>query len=366
MNKLVKGAGGVLGVLVVGLGGAFLWGKATAAARLDTVYETHRVDFATPWPLTEAELDAIRAERLADVAAQSGGATQLVAVSGNVPVGASAAGAAPPAAPPADLLAGVDLASLATANAVARGKHLIESRYACVQCHGKDLGGGTMIDEPAIGALLGPNLTTGKGSRTLNYTAADWDRAIRHGVKPDGRPTVMPSADYHGMSDQELSDLVTYIRVQPPVDEEVAPPTFGPVGTMLVATGRFELTAAQHPDHLRAHEVLPPGSDDTATFGAHLAQVCAGCHRADYSGGPITSGDPSWPAASNITMHEQGMKGWTLEQFTVALREAKRPDGTTLQAPMSNVAPFAAKMTDTELQALFAYLQSLPPMPTGR
>ena len=37
-----------------------------------------------------------------------------------------------------------------------------------------------MVDDPAMGRLLGPNLTLGTGSRTLAYTAADWD--LHHGL----------------------------------------------------------------------------------------------------------------------------------------------------------------------------------------
>ena len=69
------------------------------------------------------------------------------------------------------------------------------------------LGGGVMVDAFPIGRLLGPNLTGGAGGRTRTYTAADWDRAVRHGILPDGRPSVMPAEDYRLMSDQELADV---------------------------------------------------------------------------------------------------------------------------------------------------------------
>ena len=69
-----------------------------------------------------------------------------------------------------------DRRKVATERAVERGRHLVESRYVCTECHGKNFGGGTMIDAFPIGRPLGPNITTGKGSRTLDYKqAADWD-----------------------------------------------------------------------------------------------------------------------------------------------------------------------------------------------
>src|SRR5262245_30259752 len=69
-----------------------------------------------------------------------------------------------------------------------RGKHLLESRYGCRECHSRDFSGGVMIDDLAIGRLLGPNLTGGAGGRTAGFRPADWDRIVRHGVKPGGTP----------------------------------------------------------------------------------------------------------------------------------------------------------------------------------
>ncbi len=103
----------------------------------------------------------------------------------------------------------------------------------------------------------------------------------------------------------------------------------------------------------------------TAEFGQHLAGVCTGCHRADLSGGPIAAGDPSWVPARNITPHEEGLAGWTYEQFVGAMRDGQRPDGTALQMPMTLVAQYAQRMTDVEMEALWVYLQSVPAVPTG-
>jgi hypothetical protein len=52
--------------------------------------------------------------------------------------------------------------------------------------------GGAIIDDPASGRLLEPNLTGGAGGRTAGFRPADWDRIVRHGVKPGGTPALMP------------------------------------------------------------------------------------------------------------------------------------------------------------------------------
>lgn len=350
MGKAVKFVGGAVLFVALAIGGAALWGSQSAAALLETPVEVHTVDLAVPIPLTDAELEALRAE----------GRGQ----------GAEPADDAEPATEageqtePVDPLADVDLEALALERAVARGEHLVNVRYFCTACHGENLGGGVMIDDPALGSLLGPNITSGSGSRSADYGPSDWDRIVRHGVRKDGRPAVMPSGDFLEVSDNELSDMVAYIRSVPPVDNTVPAPSFGPVGTMLVATGKLPLTAHTHPDHMANHAVAPPETAPTAEFGRHLGATCTGCHGAGMAGGPVAAGDPSWPPAANLTPHEQGLATWSFEDFDKAMRTGTRPDGGEFGPPMSEVVPFAVRFTEIEMQALWAFLQTLPAAPT--
>jgi mono/diheme cytochrome c family protein len=346
--KFLKIAGGIVVTAALAAGGFYGWAVSTTTSKMATTFETHRADFPIPFPLTEAELTELRTERLA--------AMSLPAANDpNAPVTDAAE-------PPIDPLAGVDLDALARERAVARGKHLVESLYPCTECHGADFGGGTMVDDPAVGKMLGANLTTGKGSKTLTYTAADWDRIVRHGVKPDNTGSPMPAKDFFAMSDRELSDIVSYIRSLPPVDKEVEPVSFGPVLNVLVATGQVPLSAQEHPGHDKAHVGEPPPAAADATYGGHITQVCTGCHRADFTGGPVAGGPPDWPPAANLT--PAGLKGWTYEDFDRAMLEGKKKDGTPLKAPMDGMAKFAKNMTETERQAMWAYLQTLPPVET--
>jgi len=346
MKRVLKFLGGLVLVVVVVLGGGFVWAKSAAASRLGKTYTPHKVDFPIPFPLTEAEIEALRAEKVAATPVPDPALVD-------------------PAAPTPDPLAGVDLAAVAQERAAERGKHLVLARYACVECHGADFGGGTMIDDPAIGTLLGPNLTTGKGGVTATYTAGDWDRIVRHGVKPDGHPAPMPSVDFFRMSDRELSDIVTYIRTLPPVDKTVGPVSLGPVGTVLVATGELLLSAEELPDHAAPHQAEPPDPSAVAAFGEHLAQPCTGCHRPDFSGGPVPGGDPSWPPAANLTPGPDGLAGWTMEDFERAMLEAKSKSGVALRPPMDGMRPYAAAMKAEERAALWTYLSALPAKADG-
>jgi mono/diheme cytochrome c family protein len=319
MKKLLKILAIILAVLILVVIGAYVWATISANGVLSQTFGVHAYELPIPFPLSDAEAaglgEAERSLRVGDLA-------------------------------------------------IERGRHLVESRYVCTECHGTNFGGGTMIDAFPIGRLLGPNITTGKGSKTINYKPADWDRIVRHGVLPSGRPAVMPSEDFKLMSDQELSDVVSYIRSRPPVDNEVAAPSFGPLGKFLLATGQIIPSASVIDTHQGTHVEQPPAAEATAVFGKHLAAICVGCHRENLAGGPIVGGDPSWVPARNLTQHPDGLAKVTYDQFLKTMREGVRADGTPIKPPMNALMPFAQKMTDVEMQALWAYLKSVPAMPT--
>ncbi len=329
MKKIAKIVGALVGVVIVIVGLGATWVSSAANQRMSVTYATHRVEIPVPWPLSEAEI------------------AELTAPSDD-----------PDAPAPT-----VDLDAIASERAVERGKHLVNARFACVECHGKDFAGGTMIDDPAIGRILGPNLTQGKGSRTAGYTMNDWDRIVRHGVRPDGTPAAMPSEDFVGMSDQELSDIVAYIATMPPVDAEIPPLALGPLGKVLMATGKLPLSAELVHDHKKSHVPMPPATEATPEFGAHLVQICTGCHRADLSGGLHPAAPPGWLPAANLTPTNTRLASWSFEEFDTTMRTGIRPDGTSFGVPMNNLPQYAAQMTDVEMRALFAYLKTLAPMP---
>lgn len=345
--KLFGGvAAGLAVTAAAAAGGAWWWVERSVEERFTRTWTAHAGTFEIPPPLTPAELDALRAERATLTEVAEGAATT------------------DPATPPADPLAGVDLAAIATERAAARGKHLVESRYACIECHGVDFGGGTMIDDPMIGEVKGPNLTLGQGGVTAAYTAADWDRKVRHGVRPDGRSGLMPSEDYLDMSDRELGDIVTYLRSLPPVDRAVTPVTPGPLGKVLVATDQLPLAAARMPVYAE-HDAEPPATADTVEFGTHLLGVCTGCHRAGLDGGPIPGAPPDWLPAANLTPHADGLASWTREDFVKVMRTGVRPDGTTVGVPMAMIVKYGARAEDVELNAMWTALQAAAPAPDG-
>ena len=257
---------------------------------------------------------------------------------------------------PAKLAIPTDSASLA------RGRHVAEAIGKCVDCHGEGLRGSAMIDDGAFGRLVASNLTRGKGGVIDNYSDEQLVRAIRHGVKPDGKPVLfMPSSEFYYFSDEDLAALIAYIRSLPPVDNELAPTKLGFIPRMLYVAKKMELIPAEVIDH--ANRPTIPARGATREYGLYLAQTggCMGCHGPGLSGGAIPGAPPSFPKATNIT--PTGLTGWTEASFMQAMRSGVRPNGTKIDPfmPWSRIG----QLTDEELRALWLYLASVPGRESG-
>ncbi len=243
-----------------------------------------------------------------------------------------------------------------------QGKYLFESR-GCAHCHGPEGQGAVVIDDPNGLYVRAPDISPGgSGSR---YTEADWVRAVRHGIAPEGRALlIMPSEDYNRMSDPDLAALVAYARSLPRGAGQPAEVRLPLFAKALYGAGKI-LDAAEKIDH-RLPPAQPVAVGATLEHGAYVAQMCVGCHGSAYSGGSIPGAPPDWPSASNLTPGEGSVlpRYDTVEKFAAMMRTGKRPDGTDV----SPVMPFPAlkSLADVDLEALHAFLGTLPPRTAGR
>ena len=247
-------------------------------------------------------------------------------------------------------------------NAPKLGKYLFETR-GCAECHGADGRGVVFIDADGM-RVKSPNITAGPGGVVADYHEGDWVRAIRHGIAPSGRALfIMPSDDYNRMSDADFAALVAYVRMLPPVKGEPADIHLPTIVKALYGVGLVK-DAAEKIDHRRAPSP-PVAAAPSAEYGAYVATMCAGCHRATLAGGPIAGAPPSWPPAANLTPGEGSVQPRydTPEKFVAMMRTGKRPDGSDV----SRVMPFMTlrNMNDTDLLAIYAYLKTLPARRTG-
>jgi mono/diheme cytochrome c family protein len=245
---------------------------------------------------------------------------------------------------------------------VRRGRYLFESR-GCMHCHGADGGGRTFIDDPNGLYVKSPDITS--SGVVQDYTERDWERAVRHGVKPSGEPLlIMPSADFNRLTDEDLAAVVAYVRSLPPASGTGAQIRLPLIVKALYAVGVVQ-DAAEKIDHsLPPPQPIPAAA--TAQYGAYVANSCIGCHGASLSGGKIPGGPPSWPAAANLTPGSESVmpRYDTPEKFVAMMHSGQRPDGSAV----SRVMPFEtlAVMSETDLRAVYAYLGTLAPRAHGR
>jgi mono/diheme cytochrome c family protein len=243
---------------------------------------------------------------------------------------------------------------------LARGEHLYRT-ITCALCHGDDGGGAIMEQDRMLGTIAGPNLTRGAGGVASERSDEDFIRAITRGVAIDSTSLiVMPSEVFTHLAESDLGAIIGYLRQLPPVDRNVPPSRFGPLGRALLAMGKMNILVAPKTPDYDAPASPPP--EGTLEYGRYLADVsgCHGCHGYGLSGGRV-AGPPDLPPASNLT--PSGIGRWTEADFTRAMREGKRPDGTSLDEFM----PWRGfrHMSDNELHALWLYIQSVPPKPFG-
>ncbi len=246
---------------------------------------------------------------------------------------------------------------------IERGRYLFSTR-GCAECHGASGGGKEVIKDGAM-LVVSPNITAGANSVTANYRTEDWVRTLRHGVKPNGHPVmIMPSEDYNRLTDDDVASVIGYVKQLPPVAGRTAVVQLPVPVKALYAFGAIR-DAAEKIDHSLPASI-PVASGVTPAHGAYVANTCLGCHGAHLSGGKIPGAPPAWPAAANLTPGKgSAMARYpSAEVFVTMLRSGRRPDGKTI----STVMPFASlgAMNDTDVNALYAFLQTLPPRDAGQ
>ena len=242
------------------------------------------------------------------------------------------------------------------AASLAHGKHLFETR-GCSDCHAEDGAGRLVMDVGPLIRVVAPNITP-PALDAHGFDADKIARAIRHGIRADDTPLVfMPAADWRDLSDTDTAALVAYLQSLPPSANDPGKLEVRPLARVLHLAGKFPLTPAESLDHTPRTRVAPP-AEPTVEFGGYVAQACQGCHGADYAGrGPIA---PGTPPVANLT--PTGLGEWTEADFFRALREGKRPDGSSIDPFMP--WQMLARLTDTEIRALWLYLRSLPATPS--
>jgi mono/diheme cytochrome c family protein len=252
------------------------------------------------------------------------------------------------------------LAIPADSASIARGRHLTESVGKCQACHGDNYAGKIVSDDPAFARLTSSNLTRGKGGIGGTYSDEDWVRAIRFGVRKDGKPLIfMPSEAFTYFNDTDLAQIIAYLKTLPPADMTITPAkSIGPIARIVYLAGGFPLIPASMIPTDLSRTVVPEGP--TPEYGNYLVTAggCRGCHGPNLGGAKMGS-----TATPNLTRSGELGK-WSEADFVRAIRTGVHPSGRILSAEMP--WPFMKGLTDTELTAMWNYLQSMEPAPVAK
>ena len=254
---------------------------------------------------------------------------------------------------------------------VERGSYLVNTIMACGNCHtpkergvdimDKAFSGGLRFDEEHFDATAS-NITPDKATGIGNWSDAEIKHAMTTGIGRNGVPLaeVMPTGFYAVLTPGDLDAIVAYLRSLPSIVNKSPPPVY------------------KKP---LAHHVFPGGEkpmaqadlDDKVKRGLYLATIghCMECHTPgarganDYQnalgkGGRDFPGPWGVSKSRNITSHkEKGLGGWTDAEIKRAITQGVSRDGSRLKPPMGY--GYYAKMTEGDLDALVAYLRTVPP-----
>lgn len=260
-------------------------------------------------------------------------------------------------------------AAAASEEEVARGRYLAVAVATCLHCHtplgdkgpdmAKALAGGRRFEEAEF-TVFSSNITPDPETGIGRWSDAELAAAIVDGVRPDGTPLapIMPSASYRAMLPEDVAAVIAYLRAAAPVRKAVPPPDY---------------RAALPVPHAPPGFASPPSAEEIATpagRGRYLVAIarCMTCHdrpgtdtAAGYgAGGAEFEGPWGVSVAANITSSATaGIGAWSDAEIRRAIAEGIGRDGRKLKPPMAYRA--YAGMTATDLDAVVAYLRTIPP-----
>ncbi len=265
---------------------------------------------------------------------------------------------------------GQPLATLDVTGDPDRGAYLARAS-GCIACHtdfaggGAPLAGGVALDTP-FGTLYSPNLTTDPEYGIGGWTGAEFARAVREGVSPDGKPyyPAFTYPFYATFTDQEIADLWAAFQTVPPV--ALASKQHDMV---------FPFNQRWGLKLWRAAFLEPPRTDPVAGMNATWnrgralvegATHCAACHtgrnlagarKSDtehFRGSDALPGGEKAPAIDHQTLRE---RGWNVQSLAYALRTGITPEGDAFGGAMGEVVLYGtAFLTEADREAIATYL----------
>ncbi|CAN5833389.1 cytochrome c [soil metagenome] len=258
---------------------------------------------------------------------------------------------------------------------VERGRYLAKAGD-CISCHtgqgAAPFAGGLPMKTP-FGTIVSSNITPDKSAGIGDYTEADFARALREGVRRDGKHLypAMPYPSFAKLGDADMHDLYAYFQQGVTPSATKPPPTDLPWPFSM----RFLMIGwnLQYLDK----GVYQADSSRSAEWnrGAYLAQGlghCGDCHTPrsmlggvkanserkgdSYLAGALIDG---WLAQPLRHLDQPSAAQWSTDDMVTYLKTG-RTAHTAAFGPMSQVVENSTQyMTKEDLGSIATYLQSI-------
>ena len=262
----------------------------------------------------------------------------------------------------------------ATDHTVARGTYLVRAG-GCFSCHtapgGAPLAGGRALATP-FGTFFSPNITPDLATGIGSWTDAQFRRALREGVRPDGANyfPVFPYPSFTGISDDDALAIKTYLFSLPPVRQ---------VNREHDVSFPFSWRFLQNAWKLLFFDPGPfqPEANQAAAYnrGAYLVTAlahCGECHTPRNVLGAVdadrrlagTADGPDGQPVPNITPDPvTGIGGWDKSDLIVLLKTGLTPEQNKVRGAMREAIDDGIKhLSDSDLDAIADYLLAQKPI----
>ncbi|WP_374544734.1 c-type cytochrome [Rhodoblastus sp.] len=249
----------------------------------------------------------------------------------------------------------------------------------CVACHtakgGKPFAGGLAMQTP-IGVIYSTNITPDKDTGIGGYDFADFERAVRHGVRKDGSPLypAMPYISYSVLTDGDVQALYSFFAsaVQP-VSQPNQPSTIPWPQNMRWPLAWWQMLFGGH-----SRFAPPEGATPEVVRGAYLVEGaghCGACHTPrgaafqevalkDGPDGAFLSGSAleGWYAKS-LRHEDVGLGNWSQQEIADFLKTGRNARTAAFGSMADVVQHSAQHFSETDASAIAAFLVSRAPRP---
>jgi mono/diheme cytochrome c family protein len=263
--------------------------------------------------------------------------------------------------------------------AAVRGERVFRATGGCT-CHtnypgegaeAPPLAGGRALETP-FGVYYSTNITRDVETGIGDWSDADFIRAMREGLSPEGEHyfPVFPYTSFTGLSERDLVDLKAYLDSLPAIRRANRAPD-----APFPFSWRAALAGWKWLNFVDARVEPDPERDPVWNRGRYLVEAaahCGECHTPrTWTGGLDRSRwlagsreGPEGELAPNVTPDRAtGIGDWTVPDLVWYLEMGLKPDGDDTQGLMSEVIEHGyGHLPASDLEAIAVYLKALPPI----